>query len=318
MTSRTSLAWSLTAALLVPGLATAQDSNFTLPIPAIEAALRASEFRIKDMRGSRWEDDRTQRVMLEFADTTVMLVKWAKAAPNGEAFNNQPRYEAAAYEFQKLFLDEKDYIVPPTVIRSVPLDFYRTIQPNVGPTFGKTSSVIVVLQYWLYQVVGLPTDARDRFDEDARYAYHLANTNVFSYLVRHSDSNTGNFLLSSDSTNPRVFAVDNGVAFGYNASDRGTAWRDLRVKRVPARTIERLRKVTLDDLRKTLSVVAEFEIRDGVLVAVQPGPGISSSRGVRKNATRVQFGLTEHEIQEIEKRIFRLLERVDDGKLQTF
>lgn len=318
MTPTTRLAWSLTTSLLLTVPAAAQDSNFNMPMPAIESRLRAVDFTIKDMRGSRWEDDRTQRVMLEFADSNVMLVKWAKASRGGEAFNNQPRYEAAAYEFQKLFLDERDYVVPPTVIRSVPLDFYRSFQKHADATFGKTSSVVVVLQYWLYQVIGLPTNDQDRFDQDAKYAYHLANTNVFSYLVRHSDSNAGNFLISSDTANPRVFAVDNGVAFGYDASDRGTAWRDLRVKRVPAKTIERLRRLTLDDLRKALSVVAEFEIRDGALVPVLPGPSLSSTRGVRKTGTRVQFGLTEYEIQEIEKRIYRLLKRVDDGKLQTF
>lgn len=298
----------------------AQDGNVLLPVSEIERRMRAEPFTIVDMRGSRFEDDRTQRVLLGFPDSTLMLVKWAKAPRRGGfTFNNEPRYEAAAYEFQKLFLDERDYVVPPTIIRAVPIAFYRTLQKDVSPTFGNANDVIVVLQYWLSQVSGRNVHDPKRFDTDTLYAKHLANTNVFSYLVRHSDSNAGNFLVSTDSANPRVFAVDNGVAFGYASSDRGTEWRDLRVNRVPRATIERLRKITREDLRKTLGVVAQFKLQDDrSLVAVPATDNISPGLGVRNANGIVQFGLIEREINEIDRRIRWLVERVDNGKLQTF
>ena len=299
-----------------PGLA--QDANIFMPISEVEARMRSDSFDILHMRGSRAEQDRTQRVTLWFPDSVAIVVKWAKAPARGELFNNQPRYEAAAYEFQKLFLDEPEYVVPPTIIRSVPLSFYQAMQSDVSPTFGQTSSVVVVLQYWLTQVETLARFDDKRFDSDSLYARHLANTNVFSYLIKHSDSNTGNFLISTVATSPRVFAVDNGVAFGHETSDRGTAWRELRVKRVPASTIERLRKVTREDLEKTLGVIAQFEVRNGELVAVAPGENLGPGRGVRNSKGVIQFGLTRFEINDIDTRIQRLLKRVDEGKLTTF
>jgi hypothetical protein len=297
----------------------AQDSNISFPVAEIEMRLRTQPFTIFDMRGSRFEDDRTQRVAMTFPDSQSMLVKWAKA-PNrgGFTFNNEPRYEIAAYEFQKLYLDEREYVVPPTVLRAVDLEYYRTLQPSAGATFGNTSSVVVVLQYWLSQVSSRDVHNEKRFETDSLYARHFANLNIFSYLVRHSDSNAGNVLISMDSTNPRVFAVDNGVAFGYESSDRGTAWRELLVKRVPKSTIERLRGITLEDLRNALGTVGQFEIRDGRLVAVPPTANIAPSLGVRNRNNVVQFGLTDREIRQMHDRIRRLISRVDDGKLQTF
>ncbi|MGQ0561788.1 MAG: hypothetical protein ACT443_07945 [Gemmatimonadota bacterium] len=309
----------LTVALLGLGTALpAQDGNIMLPISAIEAHLRADSFELVDMRGSRFETDRTQRVLLRFNDSTLLLVKWAKAAPGAATFNNEPRYELAAYALQKLFLDEPDYVVPPTIVRPIPLDFYRTLRSDVSATFDNTASVLVVLQYWLAQVTGQDVHDPKRFERDQRYAYHLANTNLFSYLVRHSDSNFGNFLVSTDATNPRVFAVDNGVAFSSIESDRGKDWRQLRVKRFPARSIERLRRITTEDLQNALGVVAQFEIRGTELVAVAPTENLDPRRGVRKADNLVQLGLTAHEIDAVASRIRWLLKKVDDGSLETF
>jgi hypothetical protein len=61
-----------------------------------------------------------QRAALEFADSLIILAKWARAAPGGDTFNNALRYELAAYAIQELFLDQPDYVVPPTVARAVP------------------------------------------------------------------------------------------------------------------------------------------------------------------------------------------------------
>src|SRR5687768_12661668 len=99
-TARVFCLFLLALTLAVP--ARAQDGNVLLPISTIEKLLRNDSINIFDMRGSRFEDDRTQRVLLGFPDSTLLLVKWAKAPRRGGfTFNNEPRYEAAAYEFQK-------------------------------------------------------------------------------------------------------------------------------------------------------------------------------------------------------------------------
>jgi hypothetical protein len=298
--------------------AAAQDINVHLPVALIEQRLGKDTFRILDIRGSRKVDDRTSRATLAFPDSAVIVAKFAPAAQGGEVFNNAPRYEVAAYEFQKMFLDELDYVVPPTLLRVFDLDWYKTLNPDVKATFSKTRSVLTVLQYWLQSVGQDSVFDMKRFERDTAYARHLANLNLFTHLVKHNDANIGNVLISTSPINPRLFAVDNGLAFGRDESDRGVVWRELRVPRVPAYTIERLRKITRDDLERTLGVLAEYEIRDGQLVPVEKGPNLNRGQGVRRKDNRVQFGLTRVELNGVEERLEALLKRVDGGRLKTF
>jgi hypothetical protein len=178
--------------------------------------------------------------------------------------------------------------------------------------------VLVTLQYWLNAVTSDSVFDLKRFERDTSYARHLADLNVVTYLIKHNDANAGNVLLSSNPVNPRLFAVDNGLAFGIEESDRGTEWRQLRVPRVSLGTAEKLRKITREDLERTLGVLAEYEIRDGVIVPVEKTANTSRGRGVRKNDTRLQLGLTRLEIDGVEQRMKSLLRQVDSGRLKTF
>lgn len=308
----------LLAFIAVSRSAVAQDVNIAYPIPAIEQYLKNDAFNLLDLRGSRRSDDRTSRATLSFPDSIIVIAKWAKApAGVGEVFNNVPRYEVAAYEIQKLFLPYDEYVVPPTVMRTFDLEWYRGLDPGTLATFPGTRSVLVVLQYWLANVSPASTFDRRRFDQDTAYARNVANLNVLTYLIRHSDANAGNILISTESLNPRLFAVDNGVAFEAQASDRGTEWRELRVNRIPAATVERLKAITRESLERTLSVVAEFEIMDGRMVAAAPTQSIGS-RGIRQNSQRVQLGLTRGEIDGVWNRLTSLLRRVEQGRIRTF
>jgi hypothetical protein len=308
----------LSLSVMLPFAVQAQDANMLFPVPLIEERLLAPDLTVHDVRGSRMPQDRTQTVVLSFADSSTMRIKWAKAAPGGEAFNNEPRYEAAAYEIQKLFLDPTDYVVPPTLLRAVPVSWFRQYDEHANPTFNNTTSVVLVVQYWLSRVT--PTDWWDnkRFDSDTVYARHLADFNVLTYLTRHSDENKGNYLISEEATSPRVFSVDNGVAFRSEASDRGYAWRELRVKRLPRATVERLRQITREDLDRALGIVAHFDVVGTELVRGEPTANLRDSRGVRRTPEAIQFGLTRAEINDVESRLRRLLQRVDEGKIEVF
>ena len=312
--------WLVAASVLLStATATAaQDSNMIYPVPMIEQRLLRDTFRILEVRGSRRVGDRTQRVTIAFGDSIVMITKWGAAPRGGEEFNNQPRYEVAAYDIQKLFLSEDDYVVPPTILRAFDVEWFKGIKAETGATFGNTSSVLAVVQFWLSAVRGDSVFDLKRFDRDTAYARHLGNLNLLTYLIKHNDANAGNVLVSTNAVSPRMFAVDNGVAFGIEESDRGTEWRELRIPRVPAYTIEKLRKVTRADLDRILGTVAEYEIRDKQLVAVEPTENFSRGRGVRRKDNRIQFGLTKLEIDGVEQRLKNLLKRVDDGKLKTF
>jgi hypothetical protein len=157
-----------------------------------------------------------------------------------------------------------------------------------------------------------------RFNAEPAYARHWANANLFTYLIRHSDSNTGNLLISSFGTNPRIFAVDNGVAFKSIDSDRGTRWRNLLVERFPASTVARLRTITEQQLHQTLGVLGQWDVRDGELVPTAPTANTDARRGVRQRDNVIQIGLTDDEIDDIWYRLESFLRSVDGGRYRTF
>ncbi len=318
------LGWLLLLGLLlgVPGAARGQGANFEASPAAIEQKLQNAPLQIVGMADNRWQGDRTQRVALRFQDGSVLGVKWARTPPGGRTLNNQPQYEIAAYRLQKMFLDPPDYVVPPTVMRTVPLSVYRQIDSLAAPTFDSTASVLVVIQYWLHNVKA--EEAEDlwdpqRFASDTAYARDFANLNVLTYLIRHADSNPGNVLISTDSANPRLFAVDNGVAFASPDSPRGTFWKDLMVDRLPAATVRRLRAITRDDLARALGDVAQYRTEpDGRLEPMPPTPRRKPFLNVEYADGIAQFGLTDEEISGVWGRLSALLERVDSGALKTF
>lgn len=312
------LAIAAVACVCAPIQARAQDANVDFPVDSIEQWLGYQSLEVVASSGSRFEHDRTLRVTLRLPNALGFPVKWAKAPPFGEEFNNAPRYELAAYELQKLFLAEPDYVVPPTVIRAFPLEWCRRFDREAEPTFRGTHSVVVVLQYWLRDVTFDGWWDEDRFRQDVRYAWHLANMNILTHLIDHKDSNLGNFLVSQDSANPRAFTVDNGLSFESPTSDRGTEWGDIRVDRLPQATVERLRQVTQQDLEAALGVLVQFEIHDGMLVRVEPTENLDPGKGVRRKDDVIQFGLTEREIRNLYRRVEKLLEGVDEGKYELF
>jgi hypothetical protein len=310
---------ALAIALSIPSAGfAAQDLNIPLPVDSIEFLLEVAPFELPaDLTGTRFQGDRTMRVNLEFEGTTI-LAKWAPAPRGGEAFNNVPRYEVGAYEVSRMILDDAEIVVPPTVMRAVPLDWYRTLTRDVDATFRRSRSVVVVLQSFVNFVTAEEVWDEDRFDSDPAYAKQWANLNLFTYLIRHSDSNTGNVLISTFPSNPRLFSVDNGVAFNSIDSDRGTRWRSLLVDRFPATTVARLRTLTEDQFRERLGVLAQWEIEEELLVPVEPSENIDARRGVRERDGVVQVGLTRDEVDDVWYRLETFLRGIDSGLYQTF
>jgi hypothetical protein len=299
-----------------------QDMNILFPISYIEQRLRAPRLELSPMERTRvLEVDRSRRVTLIGQDGEPdMMVHWKPVASPGEGFNNEPRYILAAYRLQRMFLSEPDYVAAPVVLRAMSIDEYREFQAAPGPTIRGTSSVLYLLSYWLHHLAVDTVDPFDSglFERDSMYARHFANANLLTHLIDHKDGNHGNVVVSMNHHNRRVFALDNDVAFRSAASDRGDRWRRLHVNRLPASSIERLRAITRADLERELGVVAEFEIVDGHLVAVEPGRNLRPGRGVRVQDGRVQFGLTDGEIRDLERRIANVLRDLDRGRITTF
>jgi hypothetical protein len=313
----------MTALLLSWGLAAAAptDPNIPRDVPELERELATEPFRIVTAEISRpkAKGDITLKAELSFTDEPPYRVKLRRAEPGAEDFNNRPRYDLAAYELQKLFLDPGDYVVPPTALRMMPLAELEPWAPAARPTFRGTNEVLVVLQYWL-QEVGLAEDVYDaaRFAADPVYARHVGQLNVLTLLIEHGDSNLGNFLISKAPQGPRVFSVDNGVAFAFNESDRGQLWKRLRVDRLPADTAARLRAITAAELETRLGVLAQWRLEEGRWVSSAATANLAPTRGVRREGTVLQLGLTRAEIAQVERQLQKLRRALEDGSLATF
>jgi hypothetical protein len=298
--------------------ASAQDVNIPEPVDVLERQLATEPFRIVAAEISRpkAKGDITLKAEVSFSGQPAYRVKLRRAEPGAEDFNNRPRYDLAAYELQKLFLEPAEFVVPPTQLRTLPVAELLPYAKEARPTFRRSDDVLVVLQYWLHEVK-VVADVYDpaRFASDAGYARNVGQLNVLTFLIEHGDANIGNFLLSRAESSPRVFSVDNGVAFAHNESDRSDVWKYVRVPSLPADTVARLRAVTLGDLQRSLGVLAQWRLIDGRWVPEQSGENLSPQRGVRQKDGLVQLGLTKSEIAQLDRRRTSLLEMVDEGRI---
>jgi hypothetical protein len=317
---RTVLALAV-ALLSLSATSLAQDVNITLPVPEIENMLAAETFTIVSAEISRpkAKGDITLKADVSFGGQPPIRIKLRKAEPGADSFNNVPRYDMAAYELQKLFLDPAEYVVPPTALRFVPLAEFRKYSPDVEQTFAGAEQVLAVLQYWL-QDIKVVADVYDpaTFESDAVYARHIGQLNILTDIIDHADSNAGNFLISRASPGTRVFSIDHGVAFASEQSDRGKLWFKLRVNRLPADAVERLRKITPEMLQDSLGVLAQWQLQDGTYVVSPKGENLAPNLGVRREGAILQMGLKKTEIWKIARGLESVLKQVDSGDVKTF
>ena len=279
-----------------------------MAVERLEALLGSGDGEILYHEITESGTSRPAVLYLSYAQTggerIVIRAKWKIAPPGGTGFNNTPEREIAAYEAQKLFLDPADYVVPPIAGICVPLDVHAEALGPVDPTFAGTRCVFGVLAYWLEDVQDDGARDLDRIDRDPAYRDSLARLNLFTYLIDHRDPRDANFLIAKDPKRPRIFAIDNGVAFsGFQNPFTFVYgdWGDILVPALRRADVERLRKASRADFER-LAVVAQFAIRDGMLVAVLPGPPLSANESVRVSDEIVQLGLTRKEIDAMERR----------------
>ncbi len=259
----------------------------------------------------------------EFDEDVRLKVKRMPSSLDG--WNNSPRKEMAAYRLQELFLDPVDFVVPTTAPRCVPLDDEFSLARGwTSPSVKGTNCVLVAVAAWMKDVtLPSPLYEPERFASEGRYAYHLANFNILTYLVTHRDNRQGNFLVSKNEADRRVFAIDNGTTFGawwFNWFYPPTyAWRNIQVPALPRKTVDRLRELTFEDLERELAVLVQLEADEaGILRIVAPTEPFDPEEGVRVEGTTVQFGLTDEEIEELWELIGELLEEVDEGDIALF
>ncbi|HSP97724.1 MAG TPA: hypothetical protein VL049_10830 [Candidatus Dormibacteraeota bacterium] len=299
--------------------------NQRLPMPVLDRSLAHrlayDDFHIESVDGAGGGVMGAKRLGIVFPRDRLRIdVKWKAAPPGGDGWNNSPRREVGAYVAQQLFLDEDDYLVPPVVARAIGLDAYRAVDEKAAPNIDGTRCVLGAAALWLTD--GKPPEEafdRQRFDADPRYAYHFANLNLLAYLISHRDARKNNFLSLDDANDPRVFLIDNGIAFsGLVFNFFTTNFDKIRVPGLPRQSIDRLRGVGARELQR-LAVLGELEVDDeGVLRPVEAVAPLDPDIGNRVLPGRIQLGLTATEIATMRERLAQLLERVDGGELPLF
>jgi hypothetical protein len=313
-----------TACIAWAGVVAAQLSGEggNLPLPPLEIEQRMAEapFTITKVDAAGGGVMGAKKLHIAFTDGASIEVKWKASSAGGEGWNNTPRFEIAAYQVQKLYLEPADYIVPPVMARCIAFDTYAPVNPHPKATFEGTHCVFGTLSAWL-QNVRMPSSVFDahRFSTDQRYAYHFANLNLLTYLINHRDGRLSNFLISDDDANPQTFSVDNGIAFDglvYNFLSR--SYDHLVVAGLPRQSVERLRQLTDQDWQRLAVLVQMHVDPQGILQPVPFTPVINADEGIHWVDGTLQMGLTTAEINEVKRRAAALLLEVDRGTMVLF
>jgi len=286
-----------------------------MPAPKIEAWLRAGDYTITDAAISPSGLTAPYKLRLRLPDGTTISAKFKRAPDDLDAFNNSPRREIAAYEVQKLFLTPDEYVVPPTVLTCLPMARVRDLMPKLHP-HEHVDCAIGVMAYWIEGLSGEGVlDERD-FNSDPRYRDNLGKLNILTVLIGHQDSIGKNVYRAKDPANPRLFSVDNGLAFGAMGDNPirffSSAWSQVRVDVLPVKTVERLRKIEPAEIER-LRVVAQLERRGNTYVGVPPSEPIAGKEGVRREGNIIQLGLTPEEVTNVNLRLVKLLGQIGAG-----
>ena len=206
--------------------------------------------------------------------------------------------------------------------RCIPVDAYRVVNPEPKPNLEMQNARcdFGMLSAWIENVKQPEVlFDRQRFSTDRAYAFNFANLNVLHDLIDHRDARLSNFLVPKNAADARIFSIDNGIAFDTSVYDfLVTNYNTIRVSALPKETVERLRRVTPEQLDQ-LGVLGQLELDgNGGMRNVPPGPNLDPARGVRFTPTVVQFGLTKDEIDGVSKRLRAVLKMVDAGELGVF
>src|SRR5687768_12803852 len=78
-----------------------------------DPGLTSAELVILESKAVRFKTDVARRASVRLAPDEPFDIKVRRAEPTLQKFNNQPRYELAAYRLQKLLFDPASEVVPP-------------------------------------------------------------------------------------------------------------------------------------------------------------------------------------------------------------
>lgn len=294
---------------------------------AIEARLRRARVVLAQPLSTGSQGAR--RLALQDGDV-ILHAKYRDQA--SATASNDPAAELIAYRTQELFLDPRDYVVPPTIARCFAPDlrWLDRVEGELGCALG-------ILSYWLDDTVTLVEARRlgivhtppgGLWSADPRlvgasdrpsYRRSVAHANLVAYLIGHGDAHTGQFVLQRDPLH--LFLVDNSRALDTRPNREMASREDLAelvVDAIPADTARRIEALTSEDL-EPLSRVVAFARRGSDLVPVEVARVVGEpDRRLRVTPEHVQIGLGPSELDAMERRLRHLQARLRAGSLATY
>jgi hypothetical protein len=261
----------------------------------------------------------------------VIRAKW-RAESTGDLVN-EPRKELAAYAVQKLFLDESEYVVPPTAAHCFAVAEYARFDGKAKPTLPGTSCILGYTSYWLegVQTVNAARGSgqlgkgqgiwdAELFQRDPEYRQSVEDSNLLTYSINHGDAHGEQFVLQRFPRGLRAYVVDNSIAFRSIKNPMlllRQDWSEIQVPALSRKAVARLQKLTQADFAR-LGNISELELRDGTLVNVRPSaPLASDGTTMTWTGSRLRIGLTKGEIALVETQIKDLLSRPDLDRLTS-
>lgn len=300
-----------------------------LPASTIEGLLRNPRLTIVEATGTPGGAQGARVLTLE-VDGVVTRAKWRAEGRASSILGSfsEPRRGAVAYHVQKLFLDEDQIVVPPTVGYCFPLEVYREkVDEKAKANVDSTDCVFGFLSYWLSDVeavsdVEVASDVRhgllpsadlyseQRFAQDPLYARKLARLNALTYLVDHDDAHAGQFLVSEDPFH--VWSVDHSMSLTSVKNPMVVFledWSKWKLPSMPRTLAERLRSISRGDI-ESLRRIESYDAYGPRLVP--RGPGEAVGEGLHP------WGTTNAERRLIWRKVQRLLRGLDRGDITTF
>jgi len=259
----------------------------------------------------------------------VMRAKW-RAESTGDLVN-EPRKELAAYAVQKLFLNESEYVIPPTVAHCFPVAQYARFDAKAKPTFAGTNCIFGYASYWLEGVQTVSAARRSGqlgkgegiwdaqlFARDPEYRESIENSNLLTYLINHGDAHGEQFVLQRFPRGLRAYVVDNSIAFRSIKNPMlllRQDWSHIQVPALSPGAVARLHNLTPPDFAR-LGNVSELALHDGALANEHPStPLTSDGTTMTWTGSRLRIGLTEGEIALVQAQTEELLHRPDLDRL---
>lgn len=291
-----------------------------MPVERLEAWLEAPQLKITRSALSATGLTAPRKIRIETAEGLSFNAKFKPVPGDLDTFNNSPRREIAAYRLQHHFLEPDQFVVPPTVLRCLPIADNAAVIEDLE-AFDESDCALGVVAFWVEDISS--DDVVDETDWVADPAYRdaLGRLNTFTILIGHQDDIGENFYRTLDDDRPRLLSIDNGLSMGAMGANPiqlfSSSWSSAKVPSVPSDVVARLESLdakALDDLM----AVAQVERVGRSWARVEPGPPMTPvTEGVRRTDDVIQLGLTADEVTDIHKRLAHLLGEVRKRDLET-